>query len=161
MPRVTEPRTAVPFEPICAGFRRFLHEQKLKFTPERAMMLDAVLRRTGLFEAEQLAADLIELGRHVSRATVYRTLGHLQDAGIVRQVSFGGKHAFYEVVAGQEMQDYLVCVDTGKVIPFSNPAVRQLRDEICRSNGLDPVMHQFHVFGRTPGEAGLREQTNS
>src|SRR5436189_101566 len=84
--RVNQSRQTLPYEPICAIFRRYLHGQKLKFTPERAMMLDAVLQKTGLFEAEQLVADLKELGRRVSRATVYRTLSHLQDAGILRQV---------------------------------------------------------------------------
>ena len=36
-------REALPYEPVCALFRRYLHEQKLKFTPERAMILDAAL----------------------------------------------------------------------------------------------------------------------
>jgi len=52
------------------------------------MILDAVLRKTALFEAEQLAIDLRQLGHRVSRATVYRTLAHLQDAGILKQVFF-------------------------------------------------------------------------
>src|SRR4051795_9278021 len=78
-------RQALPYEPVCAMFRRYLHEQKLKFTPERAMMLDAVLRKKGLFEAEQLVNDLKQLGHPVSRATVYRTLAHLHDAGILKQ----------------------------------------------------------------------------
>src|SRR5436190_807719 len=60
-------KSALPYEPVCAIFRRYLHGQKLKFTPERAMMLDAVLRRSGLFEAEQLVADLKQLGHRVSR----------------------------------------------------------------------------------------------
>src|SRR5438067_11087480 len=78
---LNQPRQTLPYEPICAIFRRYLHEQKLKFTPERAMMLDAVLRKEGLFEPEQLVEDLKKLGHRVSRATVYRKLAHLQEAG--------------------------------------------------------------------------------
>src|SRR3954447_24121682 len=102
-------REAAPYEPVCAIFRRYLHGQKLKFTPERAMMLDAVLRKTGLFEAEQLVDDLKQLGHRVSRATVYRTLAHLQDAGICRQVFFDNKQSYYEVTAGRQAYDYLIC----------------------------------------------------
>ncbi len=51
-------RQALPYEPVCAIFRRYLHTEKLKFTPERAMMLDLVLRREGLFHPEQLVYDL-------------------------------------------------------------------------------------------------------
>src|SRR5436853_192636 len=79
-------RESLPYEPVCAIFRRYLHGQKLKFTPERAMILDAVLRKTSLFDADQLDEDLKMLGHRASRATMYRTLAHLQDAGIIKQV---------------------------------------------------------------------------
>ncbi len=89
----------LPYEPVCAVFRRYLHQQKLKFTPERAMILDAVLRKEGLFEPEQLIDGLKSLGHKVSRATIYRTLSHLQDAGILKQVFFDNKQSYYEVIA--------------------------------------------------------------
>ena len=149
-------REALPYEPVCAIFRRYLHEQKLKFTPERAMILDAVLRRTGLFEAERLVADLKDLGHAVSRATAYRTLAHLQDAGILKQVFFDNKQSYYEVIAGRQTYDYLICVATGKVVEFSSEKLRRLRDEICREHGFSPLSHQFHVFGLSP-EAQAKE----
>lgn len=140
-------KSVTPFEPVCAVFRRYLHGRKLKFTPERAMMLDAVLRKTGLFEAEQLVEDLKKLGHAVSRATVYRTLSHLQDAGILRQVFFDNKQSYYEVVVGGQPHDYLICVETGRVIEFASKKLRALRDEICAEHGFEPLSHQFHVFG--------------
>lgn len=143
---------AAPYEPVCAVFRRYLHNQKLKFTPERAMILDAVLRNTALFEPDQLVNDLKALGHSASRATVYRTLAHLQDAGILKQVFFDNKQSYYEVIAGRQMSDYLICVETGKVIEFNSERLRKLRDEICREHGFKPLSHQFHIFGVGPGE---------
>src|SRR3954452_16206271 len=127
------------YEPVCAIFRRYLHEQKLKFTPERAMMLDAVLRKEGLFEPEQLVEDLKQLGHRVSRATVYRTLAHLQDAGVLKQVFFDNRQSYYEVIAGRQAYDYLICLATGRVIEFSSERLKQLRDEICRAHGFSPL----------------------
>jgi Fur family transcriptional regulator, ferric uptake regulator len=152
LPRGHSPKKqeSLPYEPICAIFRRYLHGEKLKFTPERAMMLDAVLRKQGLFEAEQLVDDLKQLGRRVSRATVYRTLSHLQDAGILKQVFFDNKQSYYEVIAGRQAHDFLICVATGQVIEFHSEKLRALRDEICREHGFDPISHQFHIFGRSP-----------
>ena len=152
IPRVTNAaqRQTSAYEPVCAIFRRYLHEQKLKFTPERAMMLDAVLRKEGLFEPETLIDDLKQLGHRVSRATVYRTLAHLQDAGILKQVFFDNRQSYYEVIAGRATNDYLICVTTGKVIEFSSERLRKLRDEICREHGFDPLSHQFHVYGISP-----------
>ncbi|HSZ55505.1 MAG TPA: transcriptional repressor [Tepidisphaeraceae bacterium] len=140
----------LPYEPVCAVFRRYLHGQKLKFTPERAMILDAVLRQKGLFEAEKLVGDLKELGHNVSRATAYRTLTHLQDAGILKQVFFDNKQSYYEVIAGRQTYDYLICVATGRVIEFNSDKLRKLRDEICREHGYSPLSHQFHIFGLSP-----------
>lgn len=150
VPKISAQQAGLPYEPVCAIFRRYLHGQKLKFTPERAMILDAVLRHKGLFEAEQLANDLRQLGHRVSRATAYRTLSHLQDAGILKQVFFDNKQSYYEVIAGRQAYDYLICVTTGKVIEFSSEKLKKLRDEICKQHGFEPVSHQFHIFGLSP-----------
>jgi Fur family ferric uptake transcriptional regulator len=143
-------RETLPYEPVCAIFRRYLHGEKLKFTPERAMILDAALRKTELFEAEQLVDDLKSLGHRVSRATVYRTLAHLQDAGILKQVFFDNQRSYYEVIAGRSAYDYLICVATGRVIEFRSEKLQKLRDEIAKEHGFDPISHQFHIFGLSP-----------
>lgn len=151
LPKVATIRQeALPYEPVCAVFRRYLHSRKLKFTPERAMILDAVLRQTGLFEADRLLAELRRLGHGASRATTYRTLAHLQDAGILKQVFLDNKQSYYEVIAGRQSYDYLICVATGKVIEFSSDRVKKLREEICREHGFLPLSHQFHLFGLSP-----------
>lgn len=155
---LNQPRQTLPYEPVCAIFRRYLHDQKLKFTPERAMMLDAVLRKDGLFEPEQLVDDLKKLGHRVSRATVYRTLSHLQDAGILKQVFFDNRQSYYEVIAGRQTYDYLICVVTGQVIEFSSEKLRKLRDEICREHGFEPLSHQFHLFGLSPDGTAQTQQ---
>jgi Fur family transcriptional regulator, ferric uptake regulator len=151
LPKVSTPqRQALPYEPVCAIFRRYLHGEKLKFTPERAMILDAALRKNGLFDPEQLTSDLRQAGQRVSRATVYRTLSHLQDAGILKQVFFDNKRSYYEVIVGRQTYDYLICVSTGKVIEFSSQKLQALRDEICKEHGFESLSHRFHIFGLSP-----------
>ena len=143
-------RRATPYEPICAMFRRSLKRGGLKFTPERAVILDAVLRREGLFDAEQLVDELRDRVKKVSRATVYRTLGHLQDAGIVKQVFFDNRQSYWEVIAGRQAYDYLICVETGRVVEFSSEKIRKVRDLICQELGFEPLGHQLQIFGISP-----------
>ena len=160
LPKVAMARPeSLPYEPVCALFRRYLHGRKLKFTPERAMILDAVLRQTGLFEAERLVGELQRLGHSVSRATAYRTLAHLQDAGILKQVFFDNKQSYYEVIAGRQTYDYLICVASGKVIEFSSDKLKRLRDEICQEHGFSALSHQFHIFGISPEARQAEAQT--
>src|SRR5712671_847484 len=161
IPKISADRRpeGLPYEPVCAIFRRYLHQSKLKFTPERAMILDAVLRKEGLFEPEGLIDHLKSLAHRVSRATVYRTLSHLQDAGILKQVFFDNKQSYYEVIAGRQTHDYLICVATGQVIEFSSDKLRQLRDEISRQHGFEPLSHRFQIFGISPEGKKLAQTT--
>jgi Fur family ferric uptake transcriptional regulator len=43
-------------------------------------------------------------------------------------------------------------VETGRVVEFHSDKLRQLRDEICRQHGFEPISHRFHVFGVSPRE---------
>ena len=80
------------FAPLCAVFRRFLKSRDLKYTQERADVLDAIVARDGAFEAEELLLELRARGHDVSKATVYRTIRLLLDAGIITQSLFDLKH---------------------------------------------------------------------
>ena len=159
------PKSAVPrrpvtaFAPACATFRRHLKTAGLKFTTERAMVLDAVLDEPGLFDAERVVDNLKAVGHRGSRATVYRTLSHLHDAGLLKQVHFGGSQTYYEVVVAGETKDYLVCVETGRVVAFQSERLKALSEEICREFGFDPIHHQLHIFGVSPEARAVAEAT--
>ena len=105
---------------------------------------------TTVLEPDELVTQLKNVTNKVSRATIYRTLAHLQDAGILKQVFFDNKQSYYEVIAGRQVHDYLICVATGKVIEFNSEKLKQLRDEICRQHGFSPLSHRFQILGVSP-----------
>lgn len=138
------------FEPACAIFRRFLKRQGLKFTPERAMILDAVMRKQGLFEADELLYDMRQAGQRVSKATVYRTLKHLLEAKIVSEVLIDAKQAHYELSFGKPDRGHLICVDTQRVVEFHHPQVQALCEQICAEHGFEMISHRLIVYGVSP-----------
>ena len=69
---------------------------------------------------------------------------------LLKQVFFDNKQSYYEVIAGRQTNDYLICVETGKVIEFNSAKLRALRDEICQQHGFDPLSHRFQIFGLSP-----------
>jgi Fur family ferric uptake transcriptional regulator len=147
MPSGDQP--VAPYAPACATFRSFLRRKGLKFTPERAVVLDVVLRQPALFDADAILGILQREGHRGSRATVYRTLGHLLEAGLLRAVNFGNNQGFYEVsVGGRQTPDYFIDVASGEIIPVNDERLQKLRDTICREMGFEPVRHQLHVFVR-------------
>ncbi len=133
-------------------FREFLRQRQLKFTTERLAILKAVQSFRRPFEAEELLLSLREAGARISKATIYRTLKHLLDAGLLRQVFFGsGKQAHYDYTYGElggAEHDHLLDLETGRIIPFSNEAVIKLRDQIARRMGFSALSHRFQITGR-------------
>ena len=138
-------------EPLCAVFRRKLKAEGLKYTPERAQVLDTVLGFDGLFEADRVLETVRRSGFRVSKATVYRTIKLLQDAGIIQRALFDEEQTHYQVVYGRTPKDTIVRVDTGETIEVDAPAVEALRDALCRAHGLIPKGHRLTIFAVGPG----------
>jgi Fur family ferric uptake transcriptional regulator len=136
--------------PLCAIFSRFLKSQRLKYTPERADVLEAIIERDGVFEVDQLLMDMRDRGHRVSKATIYRTVKLLQDAGIITQALFDSKQAHYQLIYGKAARDYMVCMKTGQHIEFSDDELVALRDRICRERGWEPVGHRFQIYAISP-----------
>ncbi len=143
------PRIEV-FEPLCAVFRRRLKGEGLKYTPERAQVLDAVVRAEGLFEAEGILQGLRRAGHRVSKATVYRTIRLLVDAGIIQRVFSGADadQASYQLVYGRGPSDLLIRVDTGGVELIEVPGLTELCARLCRERGLEAEGHRLQVFAK-------------
>ncbi|MCC5830529.1 MAG: transcriptional repressor [Phycisphaeraceae bacterium] len=135
--------------PLCSVFRRFLKSKGLKFTPERAAVLDVVTSFDGVFEADNLQEGLKASGLAVGMATVYRTLRHLVDAGILSEVLIDAKQNHYRLSYGQPPVGYLVCIESGQVIEFPAPELLAIRDRICRENGLTALSSRLVVYAST------------
>ena len=130
-------------------FREFLRQRRLKFTTERRAILSTVQAFGRPFEAEELLLELREAGHRISRATIYRTLKHLLDAGLLKQVHFsGGKQAHYDFVDPAHGHDHLLDLESGKIIPFSSDALVKLRESIARKMGFEAVSHRFQIIAR-------------
>jgi Fur family ferric uptake transcriptional regulator len=133
-------------EPMCAVFRRTLKKEGLKYTPERARILESVLQIEGVFEAERVLKELREAGFKVSKATVYRTIKLLQDAGIIQRVPLEREQAVYQVAFGGGSPDLLVRVDTNEVVPIEVPELTAICAQVCRRLSLTPQSHRLMIF---------------
>lgn len=135
-----------PMDPLCAVFRRHLKSVGQKYTPERAQILDTLIRMDDLFEAEQLQAALKRDGFRVSKATLYRTIKLLQEAGIIQKVFLDSEAAHYQLAWGRRPRDLLIRLDTREIIPIDAPELLTIRDRICSARGLHASGHRFQIF---------------
>lgn len=133
-------------DPLCSVFRRHLKSLGQKYTPERAQVLDVLVELDDIFQAEQLFEEMKRRGYRVSKATMYRTIKLLQEAGIIQQVLLTSETAHYQLAYGRKAQDLLIRLDTDEIISISVPELAAIRDRICKQHGLKPTGHRFQVF---------------
>ena len=136
--------------PLCAIFRSYLKSNDLKYTPERAEILDAIIIRDAVFEVDELVDEMRERGFRVSKATIYRTVKLLEEAGIINQAMFDPKQSHYQLAYGRDPKDYMVCVNSGRRIEFTDPLLKELRKKICREHGWEPIGHRFQIYAVSP-----------
>ena len=133
-------------EPLCAVFRRYLKTERQKYTPERAQILDVIVRMGGVFEAEQLIRELKKSGFRVSKATVYRTLKLLVGSGIIQRVLVAEELSHYQLVHGTSARDLLVITDTLELVAIDAPELTELCEKICAERGLKLVGRRLQLF---------------
>jgi len=139
--------------PLCSVFRRYLRSQDLKYTPERADILNAVIEQEGLFEADTLMDDMRRNKYVVSKATIYRTVKLLREAGIIQEVLIEGKQTHYQLIYGRRHIDAIVCMRTGNRIEFSSEEIAGWINEQCKSRGWEPVGHRVVIYALSPEDS--------
>jgi Fur family ferric uptake transcriptional regulator len=111
------------------------------------MVLDAVLSFDEHFEAEQVLHALRQRGCSTGKATVYRTLPLLVECGVLQQVRFDAKQAYYEYAYGVFPHDHMVCRRCGRIVEFDVGELIALRDRIAGRERFHVIGHRFQISG--------------
>ncbi|NNK04267.1 MAG: ferric iron uptake transcriptional regulator [Xanthomonadales bacterium] len=125
-----------------------LRKVGLKVTQPRKRILE-LLEEAGNkhVTADDIYRVLMSAGEDVGLATVYRVLNQFEAAGLVVKHNFEGGQAFYELDSGDH-HDHMVCVETGKVIEFSNAEIERLQSEIAAEHGYEIEDHSLVIYVR-------------
>jgi Fur family ferric uptake transcriptional regulator len=129
-------------------FREYLSSRPKpqRYTEQQRDMVRYIFSRHNHFDVDQLIDDLKRDGFRVSRATVYRTLAKLVDAGLLRRLEVGLR-TFYEHDYGYPQHEHLFCRQCRKMIEFQTPALEALIQEVCVQNGFQSSGHTFIIQG--------------
>ncbi len=125
----------------------FLKRRGLRMTKPREAILARVLSAQGHFRAEELARDIAAAGG-ASRASVYRTLNLMAEAGLLKKSVVGEGYARYERAFGHPDHDHMVCVRCERIIEFRDSSIEKKVQAIAEKAG-------FAVHGRRLQITGL------
>lgn len=129
-------------------FREYLasRARPQRFTDQQRDMVQFIFAQHNHFDAEQLIDDMKKAGFGVSRATVYRTLNKLVDAGLLRRLELGPR-MFYEHDYGYPHHEHMYCEKCGAVIEFQDPALDLLMQQVSQQHRFQMSTHTFIIRG--------------
>ena len=129
-------------------FREYLGSRPTpkRLTEQQRELVEHVFARHSHFDAEQLIENLKDAGRTVSRATVYRTLAKLVDAGLLRRIEVGPR-TVYDHDYGYPAHDHLVCDLCGAMIEFHDDRLDEALKAVSAGHAFQPAGRTLVVRG--------------
>lgn len=124
----------------------FIRQKGLRKTPQRDAILDLIFASDEHFTADDLWDRIRASHLKASRATVYRTLGLLVEAGLLHEIDLGDGQTTYDPnFLDRPTHNHLVCVDCGKVTEFEDEHLEVLNDCITRRLGFRAVKQSLRI----------------
>ncbi len=119
----------------------------LKMTEPRKVILDVLAHAKDHPSVEEVYDRAKNQDKSISMATVYRTLGLLDELGLVFRHEFSDSdHARYEV--NSEHHHHLIDLETGKVIEFQNEKIEKMKQKIAEDLGYELIECRLELYGK-------------
>ncbi|ACA31988.1 ferric iron uptake transcriptional regulator [Histophilus somni] len=129
---------------------KLLKKAGLKITEPRLTILSLMQESRGTmqhFSAEDVYKMLLEQGKDIGLATVYRVLNQFDEANILIRHNFEGNKSVFEL-APEEHHDHIICVDCGKVFEFNDEVIEKRQREISAEHGIKLKTHNLYLYGK-------------
>ncbi len=130
------------------AFKAALDSKGLKFTKQRSEILDYLVKAKDHLTPEAIYRELNKKDPSLGRATVFRTLRILEDAGLADKIMLANGRNAYEHKFAKPHHDHLICVGCSRIIEFTNETIENTQNKITSGFGFTPLWHRHEIFGR-------------
>ena len=118
-----------------------------KRSSKRDLIVDVFLRQDGHLSADDLADLMRQEDQKISRATVYRTLQWMVDAGIARKVDFGEGRSRFERSYRHPRHFHLICKSCNRSSEFLSSDIEALLEEVADARGFEARQSVLQIHG--------------
>lgn len=131
-----------------AIFRDYCRKNALRYTPERALIIDEMYRKDAHFDIDSLFLRIRNRYSKVklAKGSIYRTIPHLIKAGLVRESLTDEGRICYEHTLGHTHHDHMKCIGCGKVSEFYEEGIDDMQRKLCKKRRFKMIWHT-HVIG--------------
>jgi len=151
---------------VQARLDEFIRHKGLRRTAQREGIVKAAFSKDEHFSADELFERVRKTDASTSRATVYRTLGLLVEAGLLREIDLGDDQTTYDPnFLDKPSHNHLVCIDCGRVVEFEDTHIELLNACVTHRLGFNPIRQslkieatceQLRTHGRCPNLIAAR-----
>lgn len=131
---------------VLTKLESFIRTKGLRRTPQRDAIVRLAFANDEHFTSEELFDRVRKNNVNASRATVYRTISLLAEAGLLHEIDLGGDQTTYDPnFIDRPSHNHLVCVDCGKVVEFEDSHLELLNDCMTRRLGFRPKRQSIKI----------------
>ena len=128
-------------------FSHHLQRKGLKLTSQRVLVARKIFTTDSHFTVDDLADKLKKQRNVISRATIYRIVSVMVDAGLLTEHDFGKSSKFYEHTYTQGHHDHIICLDCGRIEEFCNDKIEELQLKVANRLGFEIAHHSLNLYG--------------
>lgn len=128
-------------------FESYLKGAGLKLTTGRIHAFNVAMASHGHFAAEEIVKSCRQKRVRVSRATVYRSLHEMLEAGIIRETAFGEKHHHFEHLYDEKPHHHARCVRCSEIFEFPDMKEDNIYVPFLEKQGFQILGHEMHFYG--------------
>ncbi len=114
---------------------------------KRELIVNVFLRQEGHLSADDLVDVIRSEGHTISRATVYRTLQWMVDAGIARKVDFGEGRFRFEHSYRHPRHFHLICKSCNCSFEFLSSDIEALIEEVASARRFASRQSVVQIYG--------------
>ena len=118
-----------------------------KRSSKRDFIVNAFLRQEGHLSADDLVDLIRKEDRGISRATVYRTLQWMMEAGIARKVDFGEGRFRFEHSYRHPRHFHLICKTCSQSFEFLSSDIESLMEEVAAARHFESKQSVVQIYG--------------
>ena len=118
-----------------------------KRSKKRDLIVDVFLSQEGHLSADDLVDIVRREDPQIGRATVYRTLQWMVDAGIARKVDFGEGRARFEHSYRHPRHFHLICSSCNHSAEFLSSDIEQLIEEVTVARNFSSDKSVLQIYG--------------
>ncbi len=114
---------------------------------KRDFIVHVFLRQAGHLGADELVSIIRAEDARISRATIYRTIQWMVDAGIARRVDFGDGRIRFEHAYGHPRHFHLLCKNCQQSFEFLSSDIEAHLEEVCAARRFSASQTVLQVYG--------------